>query len=197
MASPPRPWLKLNPNQAFDVFKQANAMTLFSKLRALSISLTLLFNLSTGFAQTKPAQGKPTQACPTAKTIQAKDLHGQWSVEFTAPPRGLPAMATLELKQHAEYTESLAGTLVRDLSAAPGGVVPGHSPRAQVVGDLEGVLLMLDESSNGINLTASWDGKVVDGSCGQTIQGVWKDLSSSAPANAADVPFTLRQINAW
>ncbi|MEY3873009.1 MAG: hypothetical protein RLZZ296_2004 [Pseudomonadota bacterium] len=172
-------------------------MTPLSKLRALSISLTLLFNLSTGFAQTKPVQGKPTQACPTAKTIKAKDLYGQWSVEFTAPPRGLPVKATLQLQQHAEYTESLSGTLLRDLSAAPGGVVPGHSPRAQVVGDLEGVLLMLDESSNGINLTASWDGKVVDGSCGQTIQGVWKDLSSSAPDNPLDVPFTLRQINSW
>ena len=166
-------------------------------LSKIFLSLSLLLNLNTGFAQTKPQQPKPAQACPSAQSIQAKDLYGQWSVEFSAPPRGLPAKATLELKQHAEYTESLAGTLVRDLSAAPGGVVPGHSPRAQVVGDLEGVLLMLDESSNGINLTASWDGKVVDGSCGQTIQGVWKDLSSSAPDNAPDVPFTLRQINAW
>jgi hypothetical protein len=166
-------------------------------LRSLCISLALLFNLSTGFAQTKPAQAKPVQACTTAQTIQVKDLYGQWSVEFTAPPRGLPAKATLQLQPHVEYTESLSGTLLRDLSAAPGGAVPGHSPRAQVVGDLEGVLLMLDESSNGINLTASWDGKVVEGSCGQTIQGVWKDLSSSAAANAPDVPFTLRQINAW
>ncbi|MDO9279506.1 MAG: hypothetical protein Q7U05_13200 [Polaromonas sp.] len=156
-------------------------------LRSLCISLALLFNLSSGFAQT----------CPTAKTITSKDLYGQWAVEFTGPPRGLPAKATLQLQQHTEYTESLAGTLLRDLSAAPGGQVPGHSPRAQVVGDLEGVLLMLDESSNGINLTASWDGKVVDGSCGKTIQGVWKDLSSDAAPDAADVPFTLRQINAW
>jgi hypothetical protein len=189
MALQPKLWLKRNLNQAFDVFKPAHTMTPVSKL---SLSLALLLNLSNGFAQTKP-----TSVCPTAQTIQAKNLYGQWTVEFTAPPRGLPAKATLKLQQHAEYTESLAGTLLRDLNAAPGGVVPGHSPRAQVVGDLEGALLMLDESSNGINLTASWDGKVVDGSCGQTIQGVWKDLSSDAPLNAADVPFTLRQINAW
>lgn len=156
-------------------------------LRSLCISLALLFNLSSGFAQT----------CPTAKTITSKDLYGQWAVEFTGPPRGLPGKATLQLQQHTEYTESLAGTLLRDLSAAPGGQVPSHSPRAQVVGDLEGVLLMLDESSNGINLTASWDGKVVDGSCGKTIQGVWRDLSSDATPDAADVPFTLRQINVW
>jgi hypothetical protein len=189
MVPPPKLWLKPSLNPAFDIFKPAHTMTLVSKL---SLSLALLFNLSNGFAQTKP-----TPVCPTTQTIQAKDLYGQWTVEFNAPPGGLPAKATLALQQHAEYTESLAGTLLRDLSAAPGGVVPGHSPRAQVVGDLEGALLMLDESSNGINLTASWDGKVVDGSCGQTIQGVWKDLSSSAPPNAADVPFTLRQINAW
>ncbi len=173
-------------------------MPLFSKLRfsfslrTLCISSALLLNLNSGFAQTKPAQ-----ACPTAQTIQAQALYGQWTVEFTAPPRGLPAKATLALQQHPDYTDSLAGTLLRDLSAAPGGKVPGHSPRAQVAGDLENGLLMLDESSNGTNLTASWDGKVVDGSCGKIIQGVWKDLSSDAPADAADVPFRMRQTSAW
>ncbi len=180
-------------------------MASFSKLqvraglRAFFFGLTLLLGLNNGIAQPKPPMtvSTPIKTCPSAQQVKAQDLHGQWSVTFTNPPRGLPGKATLQLQRHAEYSESLAGTLLRDLNAAPGGVVPGHSPRAQVVGDLEGALLMLDESSNGINLTASWDGKVVEGSCGKTIQGVWKDLSSSAPANAADVPFTLRQINAW
>jgi hypothetical protein len=195
MAPQRKPWLKPNLNQAFEFSKQANAMTpstfllVRSALRPFCFSLMLLLNLNNVLAQ--------ANACLTAQQVKAENLYGQWSVEFTAPPRGLPAKATLQLQRHAEYTESLAGTLLRDFSAAPSGKVPGHSPRAQVAGDLEGDLLLLDESSNGINLTASWDGKVVDGSCGQTIQGVWKDLSSDAPENAANVPFTLRQINAW
>jgi hypothetical protein len=168
-------------------------------LRAGCISLTLLLGLNNSIAQMKPSPTAPTprQACPAAQQLKAEDLHGQWTVQFTNPPRGLPVLATLELQRHADYADSLAGTLLRDLSAAPGGQVAGHSPRAQVVGDLENGLLMLDESSNGTNLTASWDGKVLDGSCGKIIQGVWKDLSSDAPPDAPDVPFTLRQTKAW
>ncbi len=165
--------------------------------RALFVSLTLLLVLNNGMTQPKPQMPVPAKACPAAQQVQVQDLHGQWTVEFTSPPRGLPAKATLQLQRHAEYSESLAGTLLRDFSTVPGGKVPGHSPRAQVVGDLEGGLLMLDESSNGINLTAGWDGKVVDGSCGEIIQGVWKDLSSDAPPDAADVPFTMRQTSGW
>ena len=180
-------------------------MTFFSTLqthifvRAVCFSLMMLLSLSSSIAQTKPkdAASAPTKACPTAQQVKTEDLHGQWSVEFTNPPRGLPTKATLQLQRHAEYSESLAGTLQRNLSSAPGGRVPGHAARAQVAGDLEGGMLLLDESSNGINLTASWDGKVVDGSCGQTIQGVWKDLSSDAPPDAAEVPFTMRQTSGW
>ena len=182
-------------NPGFDNLKKANAMTFLSTIqthisvRAVCFSLMMLFSLSSIIAQTK--------ACPTTQQVKTEDLHGQWSVDFTDPTRGMPTKATLQLQRHAEYSESLAGTLQRDLSGTPGGRVPGHAARAQVAGDLEGGMLLLDESSNGINLTASWDGKVVDGSCGQTIQGVWKDLSSDAPPDAADVPFTMRQTSGW
>ncbi len=180
-------------------------MTPFSNLhvgmtiRALCVGLLMLFSLNTSIAQTKPqtASPAPVKTCLTAQQVKTEDLYGQWTVEFTLPPRGLPAKATLQLQRHAEYSESLAGTLLRDFIASPGGQVTSHSPRAQVAGDLEGGLFMLDESSNGTNLTAGWDGKVVEGSCGAVIQGVWKDLSSDAPPDAADVPFTMRQTSGW
>lgn len=167
--------------------------------RACCIGLTMLLNLNHSIAQTKPpaVASAPAKACLTAQQIKTADLYGQWTVEFTNPPRGLPAKATLQLQRHAEYSESLAGTLQRDFSGVPGGKVPGHSPRAQVAGDLEGDLFMLDESSNGTNLTAGWDGKIVEGSCGEVIQGVWKDLSSDAAPDATDVPFTMRQTSGW
>jgi len=168
-------------------------------LRAVCITLMALVSLNSSLAQTKPlvASSASAIACLTAQQVKTENLYGEWSVEFTNPPRGLPAKATLQLKRHAEYSESLAGTLERDLSGVSSGKVPGHSSRAQIAGDLEGSLLLLDESSNGVNLTASWDGKVVAGSCGNTLEGVWKDLSSDAPPDAADVPFTMRQITGW
>ena len=168
-------------------------------LPALFVGLMLLLGLSKGIAQSKAQvdASTPKKSCPTAQAIKTQDLYGQWTVEFTNPPRGLPVKATLQLQRHAEYSDSLAGTLLRDFSAVAGGKVPGHSPRAQVAGDLEGVMFMLDESSNGTNLTAGWDGKVVEGSCGEVIKGTWKDLSKDAPPDAADVPFTLRQTSNW
>ena len=180
-------------------------MTLFlnlqlrAVLRTCCVGLMMLVGLSSGIAQTKPPARPPSpaKACLTAQQVKTIDLYGQWSVEFSNPPRGLPAKATLQLQRHAEYSESLAGTLLRDFSAVPGGKVPDHSPRAQVAGDLEGVMFMLDESSNGTNLTAGWDGKIVEGSCGEIIQGVWKDLSSDAAPEAVDVPFTMRQTSGW
>jgi hypothetical protein len=62
---------------------------------------------------------------------------------------------------------------------------------------MEAGTLLLDESSNGTSLTASWDGQVVEGSCGRTIRGVWKDLSNEAPPDAPDVPFVLTQQRGW
>ncbi|MEY3460905.1 MAG: hypothetical protein RLZZ03_558, partial [Pseudomonadota bacterium] len=89
------------------------------------------------------------------------------------------------------------GMVQRDLRAAPGGKVAGHATRAQLAGDIEAGTLLLDESSNGINLTASWDGQIVEGSCGRTIRGVWKDLSSEAPPDAPDLPFVLTLQRGW
>jgi hypothetical protein len=69
--------------------------------------------------------------------------------------------------------------------------------RSCTAGDIEAGTLLLDESSNGINLTASWDGRIVEGSCGRSIQGVWKDLSNAALPDAPDVPFVLTLQRGW
>jgi hypothetical protein len=143
------------------------------------------------------AAAAPAAACPAAKQVLAPQLYGQWLAVFDKPPRGLPVQALVQLEQHAEFSDSLAGTVQRNLSAAPGGKVPGHANRAQVAGDMEAGTLLLDESSNGTSLTASWDGQVVEGSCGRTIRGVWKDLSNEAPPDAPDVPFVLTRQRGW
>lgn len=127
----------------------------------------------------------------------APQLYGQWLAVFDKPPRGLPAQALVQLERHAEFSDSLAGMVQRDLSAAPGGRVAGHATRAQLAGDIEAGTLLLDESSNGINLTASWDGRIVEGSCGRSIRGVWKDLSNAAQPDAPDVPFVLTLQRGW
>lgn len=137
-------------------------------------------------------------ACPPVQQFKPAQIHGTWRVKFTPAPAGLPADATLQLQRHAEFSESVAGFVSREL--APTAAQPaqgGHAARAQLAGDLEDGHLTLDESSNGISITGAWNGKMVEGTCGRKITGTWKDMSSSAPPDSPDVPFTLERLSGW
>ena len=123
--------------------------------------------------------------------MKAGQLFGVWTVRFASAPAGLPATATMRLERHEEFADSLAGVVLRQLPRA-GSAVPGaHAGTAQLAGDLDGGLLLLDESSDNVSITGTWNGEMVEGSCGKIFRGVWKDTSASAPANAPEIAFTL------
>jgi hypothetical protein len=127
--------------------------------------------------------------------MKASQLYGLWAVRFTNPPAGLPERATMLLERHAEFAESLAGIVSRDLGAAAGSkAIAGHGAKAALAGDLESGMLLLDESSDNVSITGTWNGEMVEGSCGKAFKGSWKDTSSSAPENAPEVPFTLTRL---
>ena len=141
------------------------------------------------------AQNQAQTACAPAASMKADQLYGRWAVRFTAPPAGLPDRATMLLKRHAEFSESLSGTVSRDLKQAVGAAPSaGHAAEAALAGDLDEGMLLLDESSDKISITGTWNGEMQPGSCGQVYQGVWKDTSASALPDAADVPFTLTRL---
>ena len=128
--------------------------------------------------------------------MKADQLHGRWAAQFINPPAGLPARATLVLQRHAEFSESLAGTVNRDLGKTAGTpAVAGHSARAALAGDLDEGMLLLDESSDSISITGTWNGEMKPGSCGQVYQGRWKDTSRSAAPEAPDVLFILTKLS--
>ena len=131
--------------------------------------------------------------CPPSKLLKAAQIHGQWRVSFQSAPTGLPATATVMLERHAQFGDSVAGFVSRNL-AAP---APGHTARAQLAGDLEDGFLTLDESSNGISITGIWNAEVVDGSCGRSVRGTWKDTSSNAPPDAPEIAFTMERLAGW
>lgn len=160
-------------------------MTFFSA-RSFVLAFTAMLTAAGAGAQT------PAAACTPAKAVKAPQLYGLWSVRFINPPRGLPADATLLLEQHREFSESLAGMVSRDLGAAAGTpAIAGHAAKALLAGDLDDGILVLDESSDNTSITGTWNGEVVEGSCGKEVKGVWKDTSRSAPPDAPDVAFTL------
>ena len=137
------------------------------------------------------AQNKPEITCSSAASMSAAQMYGRWTAHFSHPPAGLPESATVVLQRHAEFSESLAGTVSRELGSAP---LAGHSALALLAGDLDEGLLILDESSDKVSITGTWNGEMQPGSCGQVYQGVWKDTSSSAPPDAREVPFTLTRL---
>jgi hypothetical protein len=127
--------------------------------------------------------------------MTADQLFGLWRASFDAPPAGFPASATMLLERHAEFSDSLAGAVGRDFGAAAGSpAVAGHAAKAFLAGDLDGGLLLLDESSDNIAITGTWNGEIVPGSCGKVFTGVWKDTSKSARVDAPDVRFTLTRL---
>ena len=180
-------------------------MTLFGGLRGQlglpvfggrPVSRALLFACAAvliplAAAAQAPATPASPDCGPTAQ-LKAPQIYGLWRVGFTGLSDGLPPVAMMLLERHAEFSESLAGFISRDLGAAAGNPkIAGHSAKARLAGDLEDGIFVLDESSDNISITGTWNGEVVAGSCARQIRGVWKDTSKSAPADAPDIPFTL------
>jgi len=97
-------------------------------------------------------------ACPQAAEVGQRQLLGLWRAEF----EGLAQGATLLFEPHPELTESVSGAINRD------------GERAQLAGDVDEGEFTLEESANGVNISAVWLGDVVEGSCGREIRGSWK-----------------------
>ena len=102
-------------------------------------------------------------------------LQGHWRAELQA------TAATLQLRPHPELAHSVRGTVQR------GGT------KAQVSGDVDDGDLTLEESINGTNISATWTGRVVEGSCGKEIRGTWNNAHTPNTLQ----PFVLRKQAGW
>ena len=187
-----RPGISL-PFPTGDLEQPIKALTASMNLKPFRLAIALI--AISALAACAGTPKKHETACPPAASMKAAQLHGSWAVHFTQPPAGLPEQATMRLKRHAEFSESLAGTVSRELGRAAGTpAIAGHSAQAALAGDLDEGMLLLDESSDNISITGTWNGEMQPGSCGQVYQGRWKDTSRSAAPDAPDVPFTLTRL---
>jgi len=110
--------------------------------------------------------------CPGAQDVPPAQLVGLWRAEFEGRAQG----ATLLLEPHPRYALSLSGEINR------------NGERARVSADLEGGEFTLEESSDGVRISASWAGNLVEGSCGREIRGTRE--AGGGPAER----FTLRKL---
>jgi len=111
-------------------------------------------------------------------------LQGRWHATLHADAPGAAtepaATALLQLGRHPELAQSVRGTVQR------GGA------SAQLSGDVDAGELTLEESINGTNISATWTGQVVDGSCGKEIQGTWNNATPPT-----SLSFVLRKQAGW
>lgn len=126
-----------------------------------------------------------TRACPSATAMEQPHLLGVWHAQLPAVPAvpGTPAVpgqpashAVLYLHQHPELAGSVRGTVQRGGSTA------------QVTGDVHQGELTLEESTDGVRISATWLGDVVENSCGKEIHGIW---NTNTPE--LTTPFVLRK----
>ena len=111
--------------------------------------------------------------CPKPAEVRQQDLLGTWHAVVERA-----GAATLRLERHPEYGGSFSGAVER----------PGK-PRARLAGDIDKGEFLLEESVDGVKVSASWVGQVVDGSCGREIRGTWQADGDDAPI----VPFTMKK----
>lgn len=122
--------------------------------------------------------GSAPAACPAPHALRAVHLYGAWRAHWAdAADR---TAATLQLERHAELSDSVRGRIERD----------GVS--AQVAGDVDDGDFTLEESLDGLRISANWIGHVVPQSCGKEIRGTWTDADSGTQRD-----FVLRRQGGW
>lgn len=115
-----------------------------------------------------------TMACAKDATdLPVEALYGRWEARFG----DLPALADVQMGKHPEYPGSVRGTIARD----------GRS--AQLSGDIDDAgFLILDESQDGLSISAVWAGEMLPGSCGREFRGTWRNSGDDRTQ-----PFVLRK----
>ena len=122
--------------------------------------------------------GSAPAACPAPHALRAVHLYGAWRAHWAdAADR---TAAILQLERHAELSDSVRGRIERD----------GVS--AQVAGDVDDGDFTLEESLDGLRISANWIGHVVPQSCGKEIRGTWTDADSGTQRD-----FVLRRQGGW
>lgn len=134
--------------------------------------LTLLLG---GLQPLSPVAAQPAATCAaSAADLPVEALYGRWEARFD----DLAAAAQVQIDRHPEYAGGVRGTIVRD------------GQGAQLSGDIDDAgILLLDESQDGLSISAVWAGELQPATCGREFRGTWRRSSDDRT-----LPFLLRKI---
>ncbi len=144
------------------------------KQRALLLSGVLSASVLGSTPSWAQSAGQPLEACPSIQSIAPSNLYGLWHFSFWSDngseddPISRGAML---LEAHPEYPDSVRGQMLRS--------TPLGDRKAQVSGDVVEGELNLDESDDGVAMSAVWTGELSPTDCRLDFRGTRR------PANAA------------
>ncbi len=137
-----------------------------------------------------PGAGAQTAApCPGPEDMEAVHLYGLWQIrlwpeggsEVSPHSRGV-----LLLEKHPDYAGSVRGELRR--------TVDGRDLSARVSGDVHEGEFQLDESADGVTMSAVWTGVPED--CGRSIRGSRRPAEGQ-PLGEPVLQFRLLRQTGW
>lgn len=139
-----------------------------------------------------PVQAQPTPTtCTAPADLAPAQLYGLWQLSLwpqggqeTAPT----STGALLFERHPEYPGSVRGNLKRSST--------GNDRAAQVSGDVTNGEFNLDESADGVNMDAVWEGDVTPSGCGQEMRGIRRPAQGSA-SNEPVLNFVLKKTPGW
>jgi hypothetical protein len=175
---------------------------------AMGFVLTCAAQSNGSVPEGKPATGTAA-ACPEPADMTALHLYGMWRAQLDAAKAAAPTTtasapalapsaassasasapspastasvsATLRFERHPELAESVRGKVERDGASI------------QLAGDVDEGDFTLEESQDGQRISATWIGRVVNGSCGKEIRGTWTNAADSSTRT-----FVLRRQSGW
>lgn len=135
------------------------------------------------------AQAQPPAACPEPQAIEPVQLYGLWTVHLwpeggsDTPPASRGALL---FERHPDYPGSVRGELRRTRD--------GEDLTAQVSGDAADGVFNLDESADGVTMSAVWEGQVLE--CGRAIRGT-RRVAEGQPATEPLQQFHLFRRGGW
>ena len=144
----------------------------------LTILLIAACAISTCASAQNSSKNTPAE-CLAPSALSAVHLYGLWRAEIDGEPGG----ASVRLQKDPEQDNSVVGSITRlGATAKP----------ALLAGDVQYGDLQLEESDDGVRISATWSGQVVDTSCGKEIKGLWTNAFTDQTR-----PFVLRKQGGW
>lgn len=109
--------------------------------------------------------GAPAGACPPDWAMTDAQLQGEWTGTVAGQPDGV----RIELGPHPEWQGTVKGHIAR------------AGARLPMVGDVDDNTVTLEESADGMHITATWLGEADPASCGREIRGDYLRGESDPP----------------